>query len=132
LYQTIVGLITYYATMTRPDLAFSAQALGRHMQATGPEHLRAAKRVMRYIQGTKQLGLTYGGDLGESTQLVGLVDSDYASDLDSRRSTTGYIFAVGGGVVSYNSKRQPSVALSSAFSVRFCDFVIGFRLLERR
>ena len=83
------------------------------MQTTGPEHVRAAKRVLRYIQGTKQLGLSYGGDLERPTELVGMVDSDYASDLDSRRSTTGYLFAIGGGVVSYNSKRQPSVALSS-------------------
>lgn len=118
LYMSIVGSLLYASIMTRPDISFAVQALGRHMQASGPEHMVAAKRVLRYLQGTKELGLVYeAGDIsrGSKPSIVGYSDSDWAGDHDTRRSTTGYLFMLNnGGAVSWSSKLQPTVALSSA------------------
>jgi hypothetical protein len=74
----------------------------------------AAKRVLRYLQGTKDLGIVYQGDTNTDTSIVGFSDSDWAGDKDTRRSTTGFLFMLGSGVVSWSSKLQPTVALSSA------------------
>lgn len=123
LYMSIVGSLLYASIITRPDITYAVQALGRHMQASGNEHMIAAKRVLRYLQGTKDLGLIYdageaGSDNGMEQQpcVFGFSDADWGGDLDTRRSTTGYLFMIQetGGVVSWGSKLQPTVALSSA------------------
>jgi hypothetical protein len=77
----------------------------------------AAKRVLRYLQGTKDLSLVYEAsskdDYGKPS-IVGFSDADWGGDLETRRSTTGYLFKLGSGAVSWASKLQPTVALSSA------------------
>ena len=113
-FMSMVGSLLYAAVMTRPDIAYAVQALGRHMQGAGPEHVTAAKRVMRYLQGTRMLGIKYGPVKASELELIGYCDSDWGSDLDTRRSTTGWIFMIGGGAVSWGSKLQPTVALSSS------------------
>lgn len=113
-YMSMVGSLLYAAMMTRPDIAYAVQALGRHMQASGPEHVVAAKRVMRYLQGTRELGIKYGPIEPSKLELAGYCDSDWGSDLDTRRSTTGWVFMLGGGAMSWGSKLQPTVALSSS------------------
>jgi hypothetical protein len=110
-YMSITGSLLYAAMVTRPDLAFAVQSLGRHMQSSGPAHLSAAKRVLRYLQGSKDLGIRFSG--GNKT-LLGYSDSDWAGDQDTMRSTTGYLFMFGGGPISWSSRLQPTVALSSA------------------
>lgn len=122
LYMSIVGSLLYASMITRPDITYAVQALGRHMQSCGNEHMVAAKRVLRYLQGTKDLGLVYeAGETGSGNGIgqpcvVGFSDADWGGDLDTRRSTTGYLFMIEetGGVVSWGSKLQPTVALSSA------------------
>lgn len=79
------------------------------MAAPTTVHWQAAKGVLRYIAGTRSLGITYG--LGSGA--VGYCDADYAGDLDTRRSTSGYVFTLGGGAVSWSSKRQATVAAST-------------------
>lgn len=121
LYMSMVGSLLYAAMVTRPDITFAVQALGRHMQASGPEHIIAAKRVLRYLQGTKDLGLVYEygatkHDETPSHYIHGYSDADWGGDKDTRRSTTGYVFMLGTGVVSWGSKLQQTVALSSAES----------------
>eukprot|EP00168_Porphyra_purpurea_P014237 TRINITY_DN4060_c0_g1_i1.p1 TRINITY_DN4060_c0_g1~~TRINITY_DN4060_c0_g1_i1.p1 ORF type:complete len:196 (+),score=34.31 TRINITY_DN4060_c0_g1_i1:163-750(+) len=83
--------------------------LSRFMAAPTVEHLSAAKTVMRYLKGTANLSLHYGN----TQPLQGYSDADCASDLDTRRSTTGYTFLLNGGAVSWMSKRQPSVSTST-------------------
>ena len=113
-YRSVVGGLLYAAMVTRPDIAYAVQVLGRHLQASGPEHWTAAMRVMRYLQGTRELGIVYGVDASSGVVLQGYADADWAGDRDTRRSTTGYVFMVAGGTVSWSSKLQPTVALSSA------------------
>ena len=74
-------------------------------------HLLAAKRILRYLQGTRDFGLFY--KKGEKSDLFGFTDSDYAGDQDDRRSTSGYVFMLGTGAVSWSSKKQPIVTLST-------------------
>ena len=114
-YRCIVGCLLYLSMVSRLDIAYAVQALTRHIQSSGAEHMVAAKRVLRYLQGTKDLGIVYQGDTNTDTSiLVGFSDSDWAGDRDTRRSTTGFLFMLGSGVVSWSSKLQPTVALSSA------------------
>ncbi|KAK9715448.1 hypothetical protein RND81_06G165900 [Saponaria officinalis] len=81
------------------------------MECPKEMHLQAAKRILRYLQGTKDCGLFY--KMGENSELVGFCDSDYAGDLDDRKSTTGYAFMLGSAAVSWCSKKQPVVTLST-------------------
>ena len=76
------------------------------------QHWTAVKRILRYLNGTKELGLLYNS--GEMKDCVGYSDADWAGDLDDRKSTSGYIFHTGGAAVSWKSKKQSSVALSTA------------------
>jgi hypothetical protein len=111
-YAQMVGSMMYAGIITRPDIMFAIQSLARHMQATTKEHHTAAKHLLRYLKGTKDKGIKLGGT--DSLELIGYCDSDFASDVDKRRSTTGYVFMLGGGAVSWSSKLQPTVALSTA------------------
>ena len=110
-YRQVIGSLMYLMVCTRPDLASAIGLLSRFMQDPGRAHWEAAKRVLRYIQHTKHLGLHYGRK--QDLELVGFCDSDWGGDQDKRKSTTGYVFLVGGGAFSWCSKRQGAVALSS-------------------
>ena len=82
----------------------------RYLANPGPQHMKLARRILRYLNGTKCLGLTYKGH-----PLVpkGFTDADWAGCRDARRSTAGYLFNIGGGAISWQSKRQSVVALST-------------------
>ena len=87
------------------------------MQAPKRAHWQAALRVLRYLHATIDLQLTFQAATGaEGGALTGFVDSDWAGDEGTRRSTTGYFFTVGGGAIAWSSKKQPTVALSSVES----------------
>jgi transposase InsO family protein len=105
----LVGSMLYLSVCTRPDIAQAVGALSKHMAAPTTVHWQAAKGVLRYIAGTLSLGITYGLGVGIS----GYCDADYAGDLDTRRSTSGYVFTLHGGAISWSSKRQATVAAST-------------------
>ncbi|KAK9706501.1 hypothetical protein RND81_07G130100 [Saponaria officinalis] len=110
LYKQIVGSLMYL-TATRPDIMYSVSLISRYTEKPTHMHLSAAKRILRYLQGTKDFGLLY--QTGQKPHLYGFTDSDYAGDEDDRRSTSGYAFMLGNGAVSWSSKKQPIVTLSS-------------------
>lgn len=87
-YQELVGGLLYLSTCTRPDITFAVGQHSRYVAAPTTNHLTAAKTVLRYLKGTAYAGLTYGA----AAEMVGFCDADYAGDLDTRRSTTGYVF----------------------------------------
>jgi hypothetical protein len=111
-YQSAVGSLMYAMTCTRPDIAFAVSAVSRYCSNYGSSHWIAVKRIMRYLKGTADYRLKLGGS--RQAILSGYCDADWAGDLDERKSTTGYAFYIGQGVVSWNSKRQTTVALSTA------------------
>ncbi|CAM9732843.1 unnamed protein product, partial [Hapterophycus canaliculatus] len=96
-YQEIVGTLMYLVNTTRWDIGYSVLGLTRGMAAPTETHMVAAKRVLRYLRGTPDLPTVYRkGPL----ELVGFTDSDFAGDLESRRSCTGFLYMLGGGVIS--------------------------------
>lgn len=109
-YQRAVGSLMYAMLGTRPDLAFAVSIISRYASNPTDKHIQAVKRIFIYLQGTIDFVLVYRGEL---LPLNGFTDADWAGDHDTRRSTSGFTFNVGSGALSWQSKRQPSVALSS-------------------
>ena len=89
-YSSIVGSLVYAQVCTRPDIAFVVSMLGKYLTDPGQSHWKAAKKVVRYLQGTKDLMSTYRRT--DALEVVGFSDSDYASWMDDKKSTSGYIF----------------------------------------
>ena len=114
-YRGIVGSIGFLVQMTRCDLAFAYGQLSQFLHCPGPVHLLAAERALAYVRGTSDFGLYYS-DLGAGRRnvLTGWVDSDFASDSDTRRSVTGYVMSLNGAPISWRSCRQGGVTLSSS------------------
>ncbi|XP_039123482.1 secreted RxLR effector protein 161-like [Dioscorea cayenensis subsp. rotundata] len=110
-YSSAVGSLMYAQVCTRPDIAYAVGMLGRCQSNPGIYHWKAAKKVMRYLQGTKEYKLTYRRS--DNLEVIGYSDSDYAGCLDSRRSTSGYIFMLSGGAISWRSAKQTLVATST-------------------
>lgn len=111
LYQEIIGSLTYLATATRPDISAAVSVLSKYMSRPGVQHMQGAKRILRYLKGTVDYGLVYTGD--DKDVLSGYSDADWAGDVDTRRSTSGFVFQVHNNTVSWCSKRQNTVAKSS-------------------
>lgn len=111
-YREIVGSVMYAATISRPDLAFSAGLLARFMTKWSAEHYRAAKHLLRYVKGTIDYALTFDASSCERT-LQGYVDADWGGCLTSRHSTSGYGNILFGALVGWKARRQPTVALST-------------------
>ena len=103
-YSSTIGSLMYAMVCTRPDIAHAVGVVSRYMNNLGKEHWEAIKWILRYLRGTANHALCFGG---LETVLQGYVDSDMEGDKDSRRSTTGYVFTIGGKTVSWiqNYKR---------------------------
>ena len=110
-YRSLTGALQYL-TFTRPDIAYAVQQICLHMHDPRETHLTAAKRILRYLQGTISYGLII--PRSAPTQLVVYTDADWAGCPDTRRSTSGYAVFLGGSLISWSSKRQPTVSRSSA------------------
>ena len=113
-YRELVGSLMYLMVCTRPDIAYSVSQLSRYSSNHGLGHWKALMHVIRYVKGTKGLGITFKGGIGLYPSLFS--DASFASDVDSRRSVSGYISYIGGGPVSWKSKLQSTVALSTCES----------------
>ena len=115
LFRSKVGSLNFLAIQTRPDIAFATGVLSRFLTNPSPQHMKACDRIFRYLAGTIGRSIVLGGS--SNTSLHGYTDSDYAGDISSRRSTSGFVFFLGGGAISVQSKRQSkrqsTVALST-------------------
>lgn len=100
-----------YLTATRPYLMYVVCLISIFMASPTELHLQAAKRVLRYVKGTMDLGVFYRKE--DNGELMAYTDSDYAGDVDDRKSTSGYVFLLSEGVVSRSSKKQPVVTFST-------------------
>ena len=110
-YLELVGALIYLMVCTRPDLAHSVGVLSRYMSDPKRDHWNAAKRVLRYIKNTTDVGIVFGGQ--QKLRLEGYSDSSFANDIDDRKSTAGYGFMLNNGIISWSSKKQPTVAQST-------------------
>lgn len=127
----MIGLI--YLTYTRPNISFAVNYLSRLMQEPKTCHWKATKQILRYIHGTMDNGLDYKkNDLFFS----GYTDANYAESIDDRRSTSGYVFFLGSGPISWGSKKQNTISRSSteaeyrATSAAVCEAIWLRRILE--
>ncbi|KOM56838.1 hypothetical protein LR48_Vigan10g273000 [Vigna angularis] len=112
-YRSIVGSLRYLCN-TRPDLSYSVGVVSRYMECPRLSHLNAVKRILRYLQGTHSYGILLGrGETGEEVQITSYSDADWCGDKEDRKSTAGYIFFMGGTPISWSSRKEPVVALSS-------------------
>ena len=102
----------YFCNCTRSDIAFAVPRAARHMENPKIEHMQMIKRVLRYLAGTIDMGITFSAAKGEF--VVGFVDSDFAGDVDARKSTTGFVFLLAGGPIAWKSARQATVSTSTA------------------
>lgn len=110
LYKQMIGSLMYL-TVTRPDLMFVVCLASRYMESPTEAHFQVVKRILRYVKNTTELGIKYSR--GEDRGFQAYTDSDYAGDLDDRKSTSGFVFLMAGGAVSWSSKKQSIVALST-------------------
>ena len=112
-YSQLVGALMYLAIATRPDIAHAVGVLSRFSSNPGMPHWKALKHLCRYVQGTKDFKLCYEPDPTCKEPFSTYADADYAGDIDTRRSTSGMVVKMGTGAISWASKLQPVVTLST-------------------
>ncbi|KAG7552293.1 Integrase catalytic core [Arabidopsis thaliana x Arabidopsis arenosa] len=110
-YRRLVGKLIYL-TITRPDICFAVNVVSQQMQAPTQHHWNMVNRILKYLKGAPGQGIWMG--CNKNTEIVGYCDADYAGDKNDRRSTTGYCTFIGGNLVTWRSKKQKVVSLSSA------------------
>ncbi|KAK7341990.1 hypothetical protein VNO80_24931 [Phaseolus coccineus] len=105
------GSLMYAQVCTRPDIAFIVEVLGRYLSNPGLQHWTTAKRMLRYLKKTKDYVLTYRRS--ENLEIIGYSDFDFAGCQDSKRSTSGYVYILAGGAISWKSVKQTLIASST-------------------
>lgn len=112
-YRQLIGSLMFLAVGTRPDISFAVSKLSQFLETPTTTHWSAAKRVLRYLQGTKSLGLTYGIKFDQGMALTAFSDADYASCIDTRKSISGVLLMLNGGPVIWSSRKQGVIATST-------------------
>lgn len=110
-YREAVGSLMYLAIGTRPDISFAVGNASRFLEKPESTHVNAVKRIFKYIKGTINYGILYDGKFG--INFHGYSDADHGGDIETRRSTTGYAFVLGSGIISWCSERQKCVSIST-------------------
>jgi hypothetical protein len=116
-YRSVVGRLSYLSQATRPDIAFAVNVLSRHVNGYDQSHWGAVKHLLRYLRATKDLAIKYAavGSRSQSCDLlpVGYADADWGGDTETRRSTSGVLFTLGGGPIRWGARTQKCVATST-------------------
>ena len=114
-YQSLIGTLIYAMLSTQPDIAFTVGALSNYSSNPSKVHWNEAVHVLHYLGGTKDLALVFNGSKGAdlSSLILGYSDSDWAGDMDTHQSTGGYVFFACSAAISWSSKLQLSLSLSS-------------------
>ena len=112
-YRQALGALLYATQVVRLDGSYAVSRLARYMNSYNVVHWRGVQQLLRYFSGAKDIMITYGTVMSKLNQVEGYVDAHWAADIDTRRSRTGYIFYLNGGPVSWQSKKQTTVALST-------------------
>lgn len=109
-YQELIGCLMYLSVTSRPDISYACSYLSQFNSKHNEEHWQAAKRVLRYLKGTADRALVYRKS---NEEITGYTDADYASDATNRKSYTGYCFIYANAVVSWECRKQTTIAMSS-------------------
>jgi hypothetical protein len=109
-YSRIIGSLMYLMTCTRPDLAYAVSRLSRYTSNPSSEHWKSMTRVLRYIRYTRDYGLHYNRD---PAVIEGYCDANWISDIKDSKSTSGYVFTLGGAAISWKSSKQTVIARST-------------------
>jgi hypothetical protein len=139
-YASVVGSLMYAQVCTRPDITFVVGMLGRYQTNPGMDHWKAAKKVLRYLQGTKNYMLTFRKS--DNLEVIGYSVSDFSGCVDSKKSTSYYIFMLAAGLISWKSAKQ-SITASSTMQAEFMacyeatgqavwlkNFILGFQVMD--
>jgi len=110
-YQAVIRSLMYLMMGTHPDLAYTVSTLSKFSSNPSSDHFSTAKRVLRYLQTTATLSLTF--IMNQGSRLEGYSDSDWAGDKDDSKSTSGYLFTLSGAAICWKSRKQKLIALSS-------------------
>lgn len=129
-YREVIGSLNYLAMISRPDIAYATSYLGRFLDKPSNDTWKAAKRILRYIKGTPELTLTFNKNSRE--QIVAYADADWGSDKIDRKSTTGTAIFYNGNLISWASKKQGVVAISTAESEYYAAATCGTEILFLR
>jgi len=113
IFKSLMGSLRYL-TCTRPDILYTVGVVSRFMETLTSTHMKVAKRIFRYLKGTLDYGLFYS--FSNDFKLHGFCDSDYVGDIDDKKSTSGFIFFMGGCAFSWSSNKQSIVTLSTCES----------------
>jgi hypothetical protein len=124
-YASTIKSLMYAQVCTHPGLAFVTGMLGRYQKNPDIDHWNEIKKVLKYIQGTKGLMLTY--ERSDSVEIIGYSDSDFAGCLDTKRSTSGYVFKLTGGAISWSSSKQNVMTSSTMYA----EFVACYEATEQ-
>ena len=118
-YAKLLGELQFLTNATRPDIAYAVNKLSAYTANPSLQHIGAAKRILRYLKGTKNLAIQYSAKRNNSeipqenpNLFYGYADAAYANT-DDYKSTSGYVFLVGGGAITWRSKKQTMISLSS-------------------
>ena len=118
-YQSVIGSLLYIMLGTRPDISFAVIKMSQFSSNPTEEHLQKALYIVRYLSSSKELCIVYSGT-GDSNGLCAYFDTDWAGDIETSRSTTGYVIFLENGIVSWLSRRQRRVTLSST-EAEYCS-----------
>jgi hypothetical protein len=127
-FAQLLGELQYLANCTRPDIAFAVNRLASYTANPGLQHFAAVKRILRYLAGTQDHGITYS-KLAENecnNSFYGYADAAFANH-DDMKSTSGYVFLASGGAVTWKSKKQTTIALSST-EAEYVALLLGSRV----
>ncbi|XP_057981106.1 secreted RxLR effector protein 161-like [Malania oleifera] len=139
-YASFVGSLIYAQTCTRNNISFAVGMLGRYLSNPGMIQWKATKKVLRYLQGTKDYKLMYRRS--DHLKVVGYLDYDFAGCVDTRKSTFGYVYLLAGGAVSWKSVKQSIIAASTMVAEFVAcfettiqanwlwNFILGLRIVD--
>ena len=111
LYQELIGSLNHLAVFSRPDISNAVSQLSQFLQDPTETHMKAARHVLRYLKGTRNFSITYGHS--QELRILGFSDANWGGDKNDRKSTTGYLYMINNGAVSWTSHKQSTVATST-------------------
>ena len=146
-YRTVIGICLYLSQVSRPDIAFASSTLSKYVANPSSEHVKSAKYLVKYLKGTRSLGIKYYASgssnrndpkwgHSDRNKVITYADAAYADDVDSRSSTQGFVCMMNGGAIAWQATTQKWVTLSTTESevagcVSAAKEVLGLRVLTR-